>query len=298
MRVVDSIVDAWTARCWSPPTPAAAPRPTTLDDAEGSSCSATPAASTQAARSRRPREREPGVAHPACARSTTTRSTASAPSASAPCSRHLPRSPPSWPRPRHARHLTSSTDQDRGQRQQVHVREEIHRQVPRRAAPQGARPPRHRRDERRRGGARPPGTPPRSTPTPSAIPQAGSTRGSRPGARPAGKDREAKELRKPPAPSGATIFPGWSTGGQQAVFAGRKELLQDRRGRHIHADERRRHGETASSRAACNVQAGTENQFIVGTTVHQRPQGHSLRHPAIASICQGKNRAPARKLRG
>ena len=57
---------------------------------------------------------------------------------------------------------------------------------------------------------------------------------------------------------------------QQAVFAGRKSFSKtDADATFMRMkDDAMGNGQL---KAAYNVQAGTENQFIVGTTVHQRP---------------------------
>lgn len=116
-------------------------------------------------RGRHPREREPHVAH----RHAPARPQHGEP---LPLRAHPPRvrgrilrghSRARRGRLRHARYLFPGRHQDRGQRQQVHVRaEEVHRQVPGGAPPQGARPPRGDRRAGRRGGGAGPRRPLRS----------------------------------------------------------------------------------------------------------------------------------------
>ena len=139
-------------------------------------------------------------------------------------------------------------------------------------------PPRHRRDN----DGSPPPTPPKSTPTrhPRRRGQdrreaQGQARG-RPGQRPQAK--ELKGLR----PSSATTSPGW----RDTSVSRRPSPGANRPGRHVHSTP------WGKYQGGLQRAAGTENQFIVDTTVHQRP-GDTACAPSALRARQGKNRAPA-----
>ena len=86
-----------------------------------------------------------------------------------------------------------------------------------------------------------------------------------------GKDAEAKELRKASGAIGRDYLPRMEKyERQQAVFAGRKSFSKtDPDATFMRMkDDVMGNGQL---KAGYNVQAGTENQFVVDTTVHQRP---------------------------
>lgn len=86
-----------------------------------------------------------------------------------------------------------------------------------------------------------------------------------------GKDAEAKELKRASAAIGRDYLPRMEKyERQQAAFAGRKSFSKtDPDATFMRMkDDAMGNGQL---KAGYNVQAGTENQFIVDTTVHQRP---------------------------
>lgn len=111
-----------------------------------------------------------------------------------------------------------------------------------------------------------------------------------------GGDGEARELRRASGAIERDYLPRMERyERQQATFSGRKSFSKtDPDATFMRMkDDAMGNGQL---KAGYNVQAGTENQFIVDTTVHQRPSGHRVHHPALRAR-QGEGRAPARKLR-
>ena len=79
---------------------------------------------------------------------------------------------------------------------------------------------------------------------------------------------------------------------QQAVFAGRKSFSKT----DADATFMRMKGDAMGNgqlKAAYNVQAGTENQFIVGTTVHQRPGDTACAIPHCEHVKERIGHLPA-----
>ena len=108
-----------------------------------------------------------------------------------------------------------------------------------------------------------------------------------------GKDREAKELRKASGSIRRDYLPRMEKyERQQAVFAGRKSFSKtDADATFMRMkDDAMGNGQL---KAAYNVQAGTENQFIVGTTVHQRPGDTACAIPHCEHVKERIGHLPA-----
>ena len=108
-----------------------------------------------------------------------------------------------------------------------------------------------------------------------------------------GKDAEARELRKASGAIGRDYLPRMEKyERQQAVFAGRKSFSKtdtDATFMRMKDD----HMGNGQLKAAYNVQAGTENQFIVDTTVHQRPGDTACTIPHCEHVKERIGHLPA-----
>ena len=107
-----------------------------------------------------------------------------------------------------------------------------------------------------------------------------------------GKDREAKELRKASGAIRRDYLPRMQKyEQQQATFAGRKSFSKtDSDATFMRMkDDAMGNGQL---KAGYNVQAGTENQFIVDTTVHQRPGDTACAIPHCEHVKERVGRLP------
>ena len=108
-----------------------------------------------------------------------------------------------------------------------------------------------------------------------------------------GKDAEAKELKKAAGAIERDRLPRMDKHErQQAAFAGRKSFSKtDPDATFMRMkDDAMGNGQL---KAGCNVQAGTENQFVVDTTVHQRPGDTACAIPHCEHVKRRVGRLPA-----
>lgn len=108
-----------------------------------------------------------------------------------------------------------------------------------------------------------------------------------------GKDAEAKELKRASAAIGRDYLPRMEKyERQQAAFAGRKSFSKtDPDATFMRMkDDAMGNGQL---KAGYNVQAGTENQFIVDTTVHQRPGDTACAIPHCEHVKERIGHLPA-----